>query len=135
MTAATEHRPSEPTLPIISAVASGIEIDPAVADLGDEIIGSDEIGAGFLGNMRGFALGEDEHPNGATGSMRKRDGAANGLVGLPGVDAQTRVELDRLVELRERGITHHLNCFFGGIEFLTVDLGISRDRILSGFDM
>ena len=66
---------------------------------------TDEVGAGLLGLLFLLTLGDDEHANRLTGPVRKHDGAADDLVGLPGIDAEARRDFDGLVELGERQLS------------------------------
>jgi hypothetical protein len=69
-----------------------------VLDLGDVVVESHEVGAGLAGLGLLPLVGEDEHADGLAGSMRQRDRAAHHLVGMTGVDVQTHVHVDGLVE-------------------------------------
>lgn len=78
---------------------SGVEVDLALLDLGDELVGTDDVGAGSLGLAGLLALGEDSNTNGLAGAVRQGDGTTDVLVSLTSIDAQTEVGLDGLVEL------------------------------------
>ena len=60
-----------------------------------------------------LALGEDGHADGLAGAMRQGDGAANVLVGLTGVDAQTEVGLNGLVKLGGSDLLHQADSSSG----------------------
>ena len=78
----------------------GVEVDLAAHDLLDELLATDDVGAGLGGLARLLADGEDADAHGAAGAVGQRDGAPKRLVGLARVDAETERELDGLVELR-----------------------------------
>lgn len=78
---------------------SGVEVDLALLDLGDELVGTDDVGAGSLGLAGLLALGEDGNTNGLAGAVGQGDGTTDVLVSLTSIDAQTEVGLDGLVEL------------------------------------
>lgn len=68
-------------------------------NLGDELVGTDDVGAGSLGLAGLLALGEDGNTNGLAGAVGQGDGTTDVLVSLTSIDAQTEVSLDSLVEL------------------------------------
>ena len=47
---------------------SSVEVDLALLDLGDELVGTDDVGAGSLGLAGLLALGEDGNTNGLAGA-------------------------------------------------------------------
>ncbi len=71
---------------------SGVEVDLALLNLGDELVGTDDVGAGSLG-LAGLALGEDGNTNGLAGAVGQGDGTTDVLVSLTSIDAQTEVGL------------------------------------------
>ena len=68
-------------------------------NLGDQVIITDDVGAGLggLGGLR--ATGEHEDLGGLTSAVRQVDGTTHELVGLARVNAQTEHSLDGLVEV------------------------------------
>ena len=52
---------------------------------------------------------------------------ANGLIGLPGIDPETGMDLDRLVEVRIRDFLDQRNCFVWRVLAVWIDL---LDRFL-----
>lgn len=50
---------------------SSVEVDLALLDLGDELVGTDDVGAGSLGLAGLLALGEDSNTNGLAGAVRQ----------------------------------------------------------------
>ncbi len=103
-------RPRRPTLPMRSGVATTrVEVEAALGDLVDQLVGADDVGTGgarLLGTVTGR---EDQDPGGLTGAVREVDGAADHLVGLARVDAQTQGDLDGGVELGARGLLRQAN--------------------------
>ncbi len=71
----------------------------ALLNLGDELVGTDDVGAGSLSLTGLLALGEDGNTNGLAGAVGQGDGTTDVLVSLTSIDAQTEVSLDGLVEL------------------------------------
>ena len=72
----------------------GVEVDLAGLDLSDEVVGTDDVGAGLLGLTSLLALGEDGDADRLTGAVRQRDGAADVLVALRVSIPQTEVSLN-----------------------------------------
>ena len=60
----------------------GVEVDVALLDLLDEVVGADDVGAGSLGLGGLGALGKDGNANGLASTVGQRDGATNVLIGL-----------------------------------------------------
>ena len=92
------HEPSRPQhLAELAHFAHGlrrsdgdVEIGPAFLAFLDQIVETDVFGPGGLGGVGGRpALGKDEHAHDLAAPMRQRDGAADHLVGLFRVHAQT----------------------------------------------
>ena len=77
-----------------------VEVHLAALDLGREIVGTDEVGAGLTGGVGGLAGGEHGDAHVLAGARRERDRAAHHLVGLARVDAETEHDVEVLVELR-----------------------------------
>ena len=61
---------------------SGVEVDLALLNLGDELVGTDDVGAGSLTASRACALGEDGNTNGLAGAVGQGDGTTDVLVSL-----------------------------------------------------
>ena len=78
-------------------------------DLGDEVVGADEVGAGGPGLGGGVAGGEHRDPDVLAGAGGQGDGAADQLVGLAGVDAEPDGQLDGLVELGRGQALHQVD--------------------------
>ena len=78
---------------------AAVEVDRAALDGGDEVLGADDVGPGFLGFVRLGAAREHRDAQGASRAVRQIDDAADHLVGVLRVDAEVEREFDRLVEL------------------------------------
>ena len=76
-----------------------VEVELASLDLLGQFFGAHDVGASFLGGLSHGAFGEHGDADGLTRAVRQRNGATELLVGLTGVDAQTEVGFDGLVEL------------------------------------
>ena len=83
-----------------------VEVHEAFVDLGDQVVAAGEVGAGLAGLALFLALGEHEDAHGLSGSVRQNERAADHLIGVLGIHAQTDREVDRLVELGELGLLH-----------------------------
>jgi hypothetical protein len=103
-----------------------VEVHLAGLDLGGEVIGADDVGAGCARLLGGCAGGEHGHADVATGARGQGDGATHHLVRLAGVDAQTDGDLDGLVELRRGHLLHQSERLSRRVERIAVVL---RDRI------
>ena len=99
-----------------------IEIEPAALDLLGQILAADHIGAGVAGFLVLVALGEDTDAHLLAGAVRQHGRAADHLVGLARIDAQTEMHLDGLVELGRRQTLEQLHRFQRRIKFLALDL-------------
>ena len=78
-----------------------VEVEPAVLDLLDDVLGADKVGPGLGRLHRPVALGEHEHADGLAGPVGQRDGRTDHLVGVARVDAESGRTVDALVELGE----------------------------------
>ena len=98
--AGTEHPAELPTMGIMVGGGDGhVEVEHAALDLGGEVVGADEVGAGLTGGSGGLAGGEHGDADVLAGAGGQGDGAAHHLVGLAGIDAEPDDQLDGLVEL------------------------------------
>jgi hypothetical protein len=77
----------------------GVEVEPAAGDLLDQLVATDDVGAGLTGGLRLVGVGEHQDLGGLAGAVGQVDGAADHLVGLARVDTQTHDDVDGLVEL------------------------------------
>ena len=87
-----------------------VHVGPSALDLVHELVQTHVIGAGGLG--LGLLLGraEHQHAHRLAGSVRKRHHAADHLVRLARIDAQTDVDINRSVEFRERNFLQKSGC-------------------------
>ena len=100
---------------------TNVKSEPAALNLGDHVLSAHEIGASggrFLGLG---ALGDHEDGLGFAGAVGQNDGAANLLIGVTGINAQTDGDLDGLVELGLGGLLYQRNGLFGIIQLGTID--------------
>src|SRR5579863_1978564 len=77
-----------------------VEFAEAAFDAVDQILIADDVGAGFLRRLRVVTLSECDNANDATRSVRQQHRAANVLVALFRIDAETNVGFDCFGELR-----------------------------------
>ena len=87
----------------------GVEVHPAALDLVDQLLAADEVGAGLLRFLLLVGAGNRQHPLALAEPVRQDDRAADHLVGVLGIDAEAKRELDGLVELRELHLLHEGN--------------------------
>ena len=81
-----------------------VEIEPVFRlDFLNHFFRTDVIGTGLLRDVRALALGDDQNLFGFARAVGQNEHAANLLVCLAGVNAQTDVQFDGFVELRLRG--------------------------------
>src|SRR6185437_13363831 len=76
-----------------------VEVGEALLHLGGQVVAADEVRAGVLGLLGLLTLREHRHRDGAAGAVRQEERAAQLLVGMADVHAETQVHLDGLVEL------------------------------------
>src|SRR5207302_2612655 len=100
-----------------------VEVDGALHDLVDQVLGADHVGAGLPGLASLVAGGERRHPDGPPRAVRERDGPPDHLVRLPGVDAQAHGGLDRLVEPRRGQFPEQPDGLRRAVSAVAVDLG------------
>ena len=103
--------PMRPTRPIMSGVAIALSKSSQFfrADLLHQVLTADVVGARLARLAFLFALGEDQHANRLASAVRQHDGAAHVLIGLARIDPEPHGHLDRLVELRLRGLDRQAN--------------------------
>ena len=103
------------------AVFAAGEAAQAARDAGAEFVGTDDVGARGFGFARLVAGREHCDAHGLAGAVGQRDGAADHLVGLAGVDAETERRLHGLVELRGGQRLHEVEGLDRVVELLTVE--------------
>ena len=101
----------------------GVEVGPAAGDLFDQVIGTNEVGAGRDCSLSLVARCEDEDAGDLTGAVRQVDGAADHLVSLTRVYTQAESNLNGGVELGRVGVLGERHCLERRVELLRVDLG------------
>src|SRR5690606_37158569 len=102
----------------------GVEVEPALRHLVDELVGADDVGARGTRGLDTVTGREDQDPGGLAGAVRKVHGATDHLVGLARVDTQTEGDLDSAVELGRGGLLGETDGLERGVELLPVDLGV-----------
>ena len=75
-----------------------VEVDLALHDVVHELLTTDDVGACLARLARLVALSEHGHPHRPAGAVGQRDGATEGLVLLPRVEAEPERDLDGLIE-------------------------------------
>src|SRR5579872_5762199 len=100
---------------------AAIEIDVAALHLGDEVLGTDHVGAGLLRLLGLRPAGEYGDAKGPPGAVRQRDDAAYHLVGVTRVDPEIHRDLDRLVELGPSPVLDQLHRLAKRIELRPLD--------------
>ena len=99
-----------------------VEVEPVLLlDLGDHVLGADVIRTGGLGFLGLLALGDHQYTDGTAGAMGQHHRAANLLVGMAGVNAQTDVQLNGLVELGVAGLHNQAHGLVGVILLQVID--------------
>ena len=97
-----------------------VEIHPAALDLGDHILGADVICPGLLGQFLVVALAKHQSAHRLTGTVGQHYRAADLLVGMAGVDAQTHMDLNGLVKLGLGGLTYQRAGLFQVVQLVGV---------------
>ena len=109
----------------------GVEVDVALLDILDEVVGTDDVGTCRLGLLGLGALCEDGDADGLAGAVGQGDGATDVLVSLTGVDAQADGSLDGLVELGGGELLHELHGLLRAVDLCLVELGSGVGVVLS----
>src|SRR4030095_14218333 len=123
-------RPSRPTRPIMSGVATATsESSQPPRDPRAQASAAGHVRASLLGLADLVALGERHHPAGLTGASRQRHRGPDHLIRVARVHARADVDLDRLVELRERQLLEQVDRLLGLVQLLTIDL-LKRGLVL-----
>ena len=81
-----------------------IEVQVAAGDLGDQIVIADLLSACSLSGLGSVALGDCDNADILAGAVGQDDSAADLLVSVTAVNAQTDVQLNGLVELSGSGL-------------------------------
>ena len=86
-----------------------IEVEPVFGlDLGDHVLIANVVSASRAGFISLRALSDDQHADRAASAMRQNDRAADLLVSVTGVNAQTNGDLDGLVEFGLAGLANQV---------------------------
>ena len=99
-----------------------VEVDVASLDIGNEVVRTDDVSTGILCLLGLVALGKDGDADGLAGAVGQRDGTADLLICLTGVDVQTEMGLDALVEVRRGNLLGELCSLHRGVELISLDL-------------
>ena len=128
-------RPSLPTWPIRSgvAIATSKSTKPFWIAV-DEIVGADDVGAGFLRLARRVTRGEHGDAHVLAGAGRQRHGAAQHLVGLAGIDTEPERRFDGLVEVAVRQLLHEVERLLRLVQTLAVVTAGCVGVLLAGHD-
>src|SRR5699024_721614 len=116
-----------------------VEVHEAALDLGDQVVITDDISAGSLSGGSSGALGDGADADGLAGAVGQHDSAADLLVGMTAVNAQTDVQLNGLIELGGGQLAGQLQRLvhivqFGGIDLLgSVDIMLAVFHCLSSY--
>ena len=84
---------------LVRSSHSGVEVELASLDLLGELLGAHDVGASFLGSLSHGAFGEHGNADSLARAVGQGHRAAELLVSLAGVDAETEVDFHGLVEL------------------------------------
>src|SRR5215217_5618972 len=76
-----------------------VEVQVSLRDLVDQLVRADLVGAGGLSGLGALTSGEHEHSRGLASAIGQIDGAANHLVRLARVDAESHRNVHRLIEV------------------------------------
>lgn len=118
----------------IGSCNADIKTEPVFGlNLFDHIFIADEIRARFLCFASLVALCKNENANNLTGAVGQNDCAANLLVCVTGVNAQTDMRFNGFVELCLCGGKDYGNTLFGIIELLIVERLCAFDILLPCF--
>src|SRR5262249_48367314 len=98
-----------------------VEVNLSLADLLDQILRADYIGAGRFGLIGLGAAREHADAQGAARSVGQGDDAAHHLVRMCWIDPEIHGNLDRLVELRLGPFFHQFDRFRDRIRLLAID--------------
>ena len=74
----------------------------------DQLVITDDVSAGSLSSSGSGALGDGADADGLAGAVGQNDSAADLLVSVTAVNAQTDVQLNGLVELGRSGLASQL---------------------------
>ena len=110
-----------------------IEVEVTAGDLGDQIVIADLLSACSLSGLGSVALGDGDDADILAGAVGQDDSAANLLVSVAAVNAQTDMQLNGLVELSGSGLAAQLQGFGGIVSLIVLDQLSSVDILLAVF--
>ena len=110
-----------------------VEVHEAAGDLCDQLIITDNISAGCLSSSGSSALSDGADADGLAGAVGQDDSAADLLVSVAAINAQTDVQLDGLVELGGSGLASQLQSLVHIVQLSRIDLLCSVDIVLAMF--
>ena len=110
-----------------------VEIHEAAGDLCDQLVITDDISASSLSSSSSGALGDCADADGLAGAVGQNDSAADLLVSVTAVNAQTDVQLNSLVELGRSGLASQLQSLVHIICLSRIDQLCSVDIVLAMF--
>ena len=99
-----------------------VELDVALLDLGDQLVGANDVGTGLTSLISLSTLGEDGDANDLAGAVRQGDGTTDVLIGLTGVDAKAEVSLDGLVKVGGCNLLDERDSLKRGVELSGINL-------------
>ena len=93
-----------------------VKIHEAAGDLCDQLVIANDISASSLGSSSCGALSNSADADGLAGAVGQNDSAADLLVSVTAINAQTDVQLDGLVELGGSGLAYQLQTLLGIVQ-------------------
>src|SRR5690606_18082397 len=100
---------------------AAVEVDLALLDGLNQILGTNDIRTGSFGFVSLVALGEYSNANITAGAVRQVDHAADHLVGVTRVNIQVHRDLNGLVELDRSLFLEDLYSFLNGVELVRIN--------------
>ena len=98
-----------------------VKVQTSTLHLGQQIIGTNQIGARGTSLVGCLASGEDRHANIGAGTRGQAHGATDHLVGLAGINAQADHQLDGFVKVGRRQGAHQFDGLSRAMEGLSVE--------------
>ena len=110
-----------------------VKIHEAAGDLCDQLVIANDISASSLGSSSCGALSNSADADGLAGAVGQNDSAADLLVSVTAINAQTDVQLDSLVELGGSGLASQLQSLVHIVCLSRIDQLCSVDIVLAMF--
>ena len=95
-----------------------------------KLLAPDQVGTGLLCGAGQVALRKYNDADVLAGAVGEADGAANELVGLPGVDSELERHVHALVELGESHLFDELDRLFGPVAPCGIELSLDGRSVL-----